>query len=297
MKHVSKLILITLIATLIPLSGCANRSWSWWDDDNLSIDKGIRLIDAKNALEKASNNAFMVSKVKQSYSLNEYTKSFKGAFASEIDYDNEESRLSEQERYENDVVITTMSSTKETIYKTAKQYNVTRFENYLIPQNDKSILSRTLIDYGYGSIISGDYLYPFTSESNYEAIINVGAKVDSAAINWNQATYGLAKNKDIIIETFLASFTSTIKSYDGTDLPIVMSNYNLYRLHEFINASDEIDYVIDYQIQRNESRIATNYEGKLLNEPYLLRKEETTTLYSCGSLGSFDLENIPPLSE
>ena len=49
-KH---LILPLFVLAILPLAGCSETEWSWWEKDNLSIEKEIPEKDAKAALDSS----------------------------------------------------------------------------------------------------------------------------------------------------------------------------------------------------------------------------------------------------
>ena len=71
-----KLVYLVLLAAMLPLAGCSETEWSWWEKDNLSIEKEIPEKDAKAALDSSALNANLIKSVNESYTLNTFYKNY-----------------------------------------------------------------------------------------------------------------------------------------------------------------------------------------------------------------------------
>lgn len=290
----NKLILLAIIPLATLLGSCGDTEWSWWEDDNVTIEKFISLKDAQKALDMSSMNFNLATNKSYKMVYNTYYKNYLGKFSTETDSNITSSVNSTSSRYKNDIVVTNSTSNNEQSYLNAKSVANIKKDTYLIPQSNKNITQREILDYGYGEKVGTDTNIPYIDDETYKFALSIGSTLSSTQINWDKATYGFAKNDDIIIETMSSSTGTYVVKFNNKSLTtFVTNNYCLYRLKSFTKDDKTTDYVLDYSYSKVEVLIGSNIFDEPLSEPYLLEKKESATSYNTKANKEFDTSKIP----
>ncbi len=287
-----------ILLPLLPfLASCDESYWSWWEDDNIDIEKYISLSDAQEAIDKSAKNYTLPTIKKNKIVYHTYYKEYLGKFATETDNDIDYSYSETNSKYQNDTIVTNSSLSNEVHFLNAKKIIRENKDIYYLANEDKSILKRTIIDYGYGNKIGSDTLLP-NDELTYDSTMYLGSKMDSSSISWgDRVTYGFSKNNDVIVETMSSSSSTYTVKFNGRLLSTyVTNNYTLYRFKEIKKEDGVSDYMLDYVYNKIEVYIGSNIFDEPLKEPFLLEKRESSLTYSIKENGDYDKTTIPNIS-
>lgn len=287
-------LLFPLIILGSTLTACDNTSWAWWEDDNITIEKYVSMKDAMKALDSSATHFDLATASKSKYSRKTYYKEYLGKFSTETDSDISSSMNVVSNKYPNNVVVTnTVSDTSES-FLNAKSVQSFSNDTYLICQEDKSILQRSITDYGYGEKVGSNTIIPYSTDETLKLYLSIGSTLSSSSISWDKATYGFSKNNDIIIETMSSSSGSYIVKFNGKTIQTYVTNiYNKYRLKKVEQKQDSSEYMLDYSYSKIEILIGSSIFDEPLKEPFLLEKTETVTEYSTSVNKDYDISKIP----
>lgn len=290
-----KLFLLTLsMFALLPLGGCSETEWSWWEKDNLEIEKEIPEKDAKAALDSSLVNANLIKSVESSYSLNTYYKNYLANYTTEDDSNKTISESTSRKLYDNHVLVTNDVTTKDQVFLHASTASVVKTDIYKFATDTKDIREITSLDYGYTEkeVIEGD-IHKYTNEEDFLAQFVIGSRADSQVITGKSATYGFSKNNEIIVEIMETEKSSYTIKFNNSTFPLVKNIYTVYRLKAIASEEKEAEYLVDYYYKASQVLIGFDIFGEPLKAPYVLEKEESVRSYSTESNGDFDLSLIP----
>lgn len=288
-----KFVLVLISLSLLPLSSCGSvKAFEWWDTENLSITQSILEKDAKSAYESSLTNIAQLTSSKTSYTINTYYKDYLGNFISETDCNITESRTIFENKYTNDVNVIETKYTREEIYKTAHTNGVVSISNYHVGEKDnKSILERIITNYGYGAKIGTEKVTTYSDLEAYTSYFYIQTpSLDTSS----KLNYGLAKNKNILIESIQTQNKPYTVNFSGLVInECIQNNYSLFRLKEIENNV----YVLDYYRNLVTLQIGKDCLGNQLNEPFTLEKIETVSAFYTSINTEYDKTLIPVISD
>lgn len=291
--------LIVLLLSLVPaLTSCGESKWSWWEDDNVEIDKFISLSDAQKAVDSSATNFALANVRTSKETYKTYYKEYLGKFSTETDSNISSSSVETATKYSNDVVVTNLVSSSETNFLNAKSVSSKEVDTYLVAQSDKSFIERTITDYGYGKKIGAETTSPYIDEDTYQETLRLGSKMSSSSITWvdNATTYGFSKNNDVIVETMSSSSGIYTVKFNGKSLTTYVTNtYTLYRFKPLDKDNADTTYMLDYRYSKVEVLIGSSVFDEPLNEPFLLEKRESSITYENKENPAYDLSQIPTI--
>lgn len=290
----TKLLFPLLIASILPLAGCSETEWSWWEKDNLSIEKEIPEKDAKAALDSSLLNSQHIKGVDESYSLNTFYKNYLSNYTTEEDSNKTISQSTTARFYDNNVLVTNSVTTKDQSYLHASTASVIKLDSYKFATESKDIREIISEDYGYiDAEVEELPIHRYTNDEDFLAQYNIGSKADSSVITGKSATYGFAKNNEIIVEIMETEKSSYTIKFNNSTFPQVKNIYTVYRLKAIESQEKEAQYIVDYYYRASQILIGFDIFGEPLKSPYVLEKEELVRSYSTESNGEYDLSNIP----
>lgn len=296
-----QIIPLLLIAPCFLLGSCSETEWSWWETDNLSIDKAIPLDDAKNALDSSLANIKSIKSIKRSYTQETYYKNYLGKYTTEDDSNLSVSEVINTDVYDNFVCVEDTSLTIDRSYLHASTSSKSEIIDYRFAFSENSdIYERIYSDYGYAEkeVIETE-VHRYIGEDDFKEQFNIGPKFNSSIItSAASSTFGFAKNNEIIVETMKTETNEnyTVK-FNNSTFPKVKNIYTLYRLCPIeTDEKGKSTYVIDYYKQSIQVLIGYDIFGDALKEPFVLEKEELTEAYYRDSNGSYDINSIPAVT-
>lgn len=284
---------LTLLVIPVLLGSCQTK-WAWWEDDTNAISKYIKMTDASNAIDSSAKNAHLPTIKEEQSTYNTYYKDYLGKFSTETDSNISQTIKVSTKRYTNDYVVTNQVSDREENFLNAKSVSSIKTDTYLMPQSDKSIIQRTITDYGYGDKIGSEAVIPYISDIYYTEALSIGSTRASTNITWDLATYGFSKNNEVIIETMATSkATYTVKFNNKTLSSFVTNTYRQYRLSPVEVTETGTTYVMTYSYLKMETIIGSDIFDEPLEEPFLLERMITVTEYKMEDNGAYDPSVIP----
>lgn len=285
---------LTLLALPLILGACQTK-WAWWEDDNNAISRYIKMNDASQAIDSSSKNAHLPTFKEEQSTYNTYYKDYLGKFSTETDSNISQTIKATTKRYNNDYVVTNQVSDRQENFLNAKSVSSIKTDTYLMPQSDKSLIQRTITDYGYGDKVGAEATIPYISDVFYLESISIGSTRSSTNITWDLATYGFSKNDEVVIETMATSkSTYTVKFNNKTLSSFVTNTYRQYRLSPVGTAEDgSTTYVMTYSYLKMETIIGSDIFDEPLEEPYLLERMVTVTEWKQVDNGDYDPSQIP----
>ena len=296
-----QIIPLLLISSLFVLGSCSETQWSWWETDNLSIQKAIPLEDAKNALDSSASNIKLIKTLKRSHTEETYYKNYLGKYTTE---DDSNISLSETETitvYDNFALVDQTSMTEDKSFLHASTSSKVEIIRYQYANSENSdIYSRISSDFGYAKKeIYDEEPHKFIGEDNFKEQYIIGPKYNSSILtSATSSTYGFAKNNEIIVETMRTETNEkyTVK-FNQREFPKVKNIYTMYRLCP-IETDDKGNskYIIDYYKQTIQVLIGYDIFGESLKEPFVLEKDETVEAYYRESNGQYDFSQIPAVT-
>ena len=296
-----QIIPLLLISSLFVLGSCSETQWSWWETDNLSIQKAIPLEDAKNALDSSASNIKLIKTLKRSHTEETYYKNYLGKYTTE---DDSNISLSETETitvYDNFALVDQTSMTEDKSFLHASTSSKVEIIRYQYAKSENSdIYSRISSDFGYAKKeIYDEEPHKFIGEDDFKEQYIIGPKYNSSILtSATSSTYGFAKNNEIIVETMRTETNEkyTVK-FNQREFPKVKNIYTMYRLCP-IETDDKGNskYIIDYYKQTIQVLIGYDIFGESLKEPFVLEKDETVEAYYRESNGQYDFSQIPAVT-
>lgn len=293
-----QIIPLLLIAPAFALASCSETQWSWWETENLSIERAIPLDDAKNALDSSLANVKTIKTIKTSYTQETYYKNYLGKYTTEDDSNIKVSQTVNDYVYDNFVKVSEINQTTDKSFLHASTSSKLEIIDYSFALSANSdIYERISSDYGYAEkeVIEVEP-HKFISEEDFAEQYVIGPKYNSTILtSASSSTYGFASNNEIIVETMKTETNEkyTVK-FNGKEYPKVKNVYTMYRLCPIEKDSEgKSKYVIDYYKQTAQVLIGYDIFGESLKEPFVLEKEETVSAYYRDSNGTYDLNTIP----
>lgn len=287
-----------LLASVFSLASCSETQWSWWETENLSIEKAIPLEDAKNALDSSQANIKVIKSTKRSHTEETYYKNYLGKYTTEDDSNISISETINTTVYDNYVSISSLSRTTDKSFLHASTSQKEEIIDYQFAKaNNSDIFERLSYDYGYAKkeVVELEP-HKFVSEEDFKNQFIIDPKYNSSILTaTTSSTYGFAKNNEIIIETMKTDTSDkyTVK-FNGKEFPKVKNIYTLYRLCPIeTDTEGKSKYVIDYYKQSTQVLIGYDIFGEALKEPFLLEKVETVEAYYRDANGNYDISTIP----
>lgn len=284
---------LTLLAMPILLASCQSK-WAWWEDDTNAISRFIKMNDASLAIDSSAKNAHLPTIKEEQSTYNTYYKDYLGKFSTETDSNISQTVKTSTKRYNNDYVVSNSISDRQESFLNAKSVQNVKVDTYLMPQSDKSIIQRTITDYGYGDKVGSEATIPYISDVYYLESISIGSTRSSTNITWDLATYGFSKNDEVIIETMATSkSTYTVKFNNKTLSSFVTNTYRQYRLSPVEVTESGTTYVMTYSYLKIETIIGSDIFDEPLEEPFLLEKTVSITEWKQADNGDYDPTTIP----
>ncbi len=297
MKKKVLLLLVSSVATL--LASCGDKKWSWWEDTNVEIVKYISKDDARAAVDSSSLNYQLATIRTYKQTNKSYYKEYLGKFSTETDSDINSSIIEVASIYNNNVIVTNLTSNREEAFLNAKSVSTRKIDTYLLLEENKSIVKKTIDDYGYGKKIGSEEVIPFSDDDTYAKNTHLGDRMNSSIISWgdtNGVTYGFSKNDDVLVETMSTEAGSYTVKFNNKSLSTFVTNtYTLYRFKAIDKTAENIEYYLDYKYQKVEKLIGSNIFDEPLDEPFLLEKSESSYTYEIKDNLDYDLTTIPDL--
>lgn len=296
-----QIIPLLLISSLFVLGSCSETQWSWWETDNLSIQKAIPLEDAKNALDSSASNIKLIKTLKRSHTEETYYKNYLGKYTTEDDSNISLSKTETVTVYDNFALVEETSKTEDKSFlhaSTSSKEEIIRYK-YAYSENS-DIYSRISSDFGYAKKeIYDEEPHKFIGEDDFKEQYIIGPKYNSSILaSATSSTYGFAKNNEIIVETMRTETNEkyTVK-FNQREFPKVKNIYTMYRLCP-IETDDKGNskYIIDYYKQTIQVLIGYDIFGESLKEPFVLEKDETVEAYYRESNGQYDFSQIPAVT-
>lgn len=293
-----KLVYLVLLAAMLPLAGCSETEWSWWEKDNLSIEKEIPEKDAKAALDSSALNANLIKSVNESYTLNTFYKNYLSNYTTEDDSNKTVSQSVTRRFYDNHVLVTNDTTTKDQTYLHASTASVIVLDSYEFATDVKDIREIVSTDYGYAEREVEELdVHKYVNDDDFNAQFVIGNKTDSSVMAGKSTTYGFAKNNEIIIEIMETEKSTYTIKFNNSTFPQVKNIYTVYRLKAIESEEKEAQYIVDYYYRSTQVLIGFNIFGEPLKEPYVLEKEESVRSYSTESNGEYDLSQVPAVTK
>lgn len=290
------LLILPLVLMTTTLASCNGTSWSWWEENDVTIERYIAQQDASNALILSGENYKLATRKVEKLTYNTYYKNYLGNFSTETDSNIVQSLSITTRKYNNQVIVIESKSDKEESFLNASSVKTENTDTYLVGEGDKSITSTIVKDYGYGEDVISKSTIAYTSDEVYGSYMNIGSTIKTIT-DWTKATYGFSKNDKIIIETMATTSGSYTVKFNNNTLTTVTNTYNLYRLAP-ITIDDATTYYMDYSYTKVETLIGSGIFSTATNpvpldEPYLLEKSEYSSTYYIEDNGNFDIPTIP----
>lgn len=296
-----QIISLLLISSAFIASSCSETQWSWWETDNLSIERAIPIEDAKNALDSSLANIKTIKCIKRSYTEETYYKNYLGKYTTEDDSNISISTTETTTVYDNYALVDQLSQTSEKSFlhaSTSSRSEVVTYQYANAVNTD--IFARISTDFGYAEkeVIELEP-HKFINEDDFKEQFIIGPKFNSSILTTtSSSTYGFAKNNEIIVETMRTDTSDkyTVK-FNGSEFPKVKNIYTLYRLCPIeTDEKGNSKYVIDYYKQTTQVMIGYDIFGESLKEPFMLEKDETVEAYYRDSNGTYDFSLIPSVT-
>lgn len=288
------LLTFALLLSATTLGACSTE-WSWWNNSDISIEKYISREDAMSALDTSSQQYKLPTKTELTSHSQTFFKEYLGKFSTETDSDYDTTTSSNSVKYENNVVVSNAVNNQREEYLNAKSVATIRVDSYLFKKDANAFVNRTITDYGYGDKVCKDIEIPSATEESDKEVTALGSRLSASGINWDKATYGFSKKDEVIIETMNTTSSSYTVKFNGNTMPIVINEYNLYKLTFVEKVENKTHWMMDYSYSKMEVLIGSDIFKEPLKEPFLLEKSETTTKYSRDAVGSYDTSRIPEI--
>ena len=292
-----KCLLISIaLMGVMSITSCNNK-WSWWEDKNVTIDRYISKEDAMDAFESSSEHAILVDTAIYKETYNTYYKDYLAKFSTEVDSNVSSSTQASVRRYKNNIIHTQEKTDYEVSYLNAKSVDSKQVNIFSIFDDlSKTIYVRTITEREKGNV-SGEEAYLALDDESYIDAMTIGSTLSPSSIVWDNATYGYAKNGEIIIETMFTTNDEYKIQFNGNVITRVLNRYTMYRFKSFKDIADNTVYFMDYTYSKTEVLTGRYINGEALSDPYLLEKRETSTTYQINGLENYDTNNIIPMPE
>jgi len=296
-----QIVSLLILSSVFVLTGCSETQWSWWETENLSIERAIPLDDAKNALDSSLSNIKTIKAIKRSHTEETYYKNYLGKYTTEDDSNISLSETTNTNVYDNYTLVSETNQTEDKSFLHASTSSKSQIIIYQFAESKNSDINyRYSYDFGYAEKeVAEAEPHKFVGEDDFNAQFVIGPNYNSSILtSTTSSTYGFAKNNEIIVETMRTETNEkyTVK-FNGREFPKVKNIYTLYRLCPIeTDAEGNSKYVIDYYKQSTQILIGYDIFGEALKEPFMLEKDETVEAYYRSSNGTYDLTTIPAVT-